>query len=314
MTNTTDRNVTTFVILFIFFSITVLASFPSAAVSAETPAANSDTVLDAPDLGTLEHISEEYFSSCVNTGEEDESWAGFENNLDILNNKTFAVVKDLADSNKKIRKAVLEISRALAKINNAVINKDIRRTKKKVLKEMELLKKQLGQTGKSIGEVKQLVNESQKTVGSTYCRVDQYVNTYLARAEELEDRQRQDVAATDVNTAAKMSRKRMELYKVMQEFDHYFGQLERLFDQADHKLMLIDAVQKNIVAFVDTHCRDRAVPCTYQAVTDLRFNEVQLSDIMAKIEEAFARLVQTAKANFSGSGTTRRQEVSHAAK
>lgn len=271
----------------------------------------TEIVLEQPDISALEHMEGDYFSQCQTLSDKNEEYTAFETNLKTLNTRTFAVVKDLAENNKEIRTAVADISKALAKINSAVIEKDIRRTKKKVLKEMEALKRQLQGTRKSIDKIKKLVNDSQRTVGNTYCQVDQYVNLYLTRAEEAGEQQWEDTALYDTSTAAKMSGKRLKLYNVMVEFDHYFGLLNTLFQHAEHKLALIDSVQKNIVGFVDTHCRDKSAPCRYQQQADLRFNEARLSDIMAKIEEAFSRLILTAQANFSGDKPTNNQEVTH---
>lgn len=278
-----------------------------------TPAIH-ETILEQPDLSMLEHMAGDYFSQCQALAGKNEDYKAFETSLKTLNTQTFDVVKDLAGQNKKIRMAVADISKALAKINNEVIEKDIRRTKKKVLKEMDSLKNQLKGTRKSINEIKKLVDDSQKTVGNTYCQVDQYVNLYITRTEEAREQQWEDTALYDSSTAAKLSGKRQKLFNVLTEFDKYYGLLDTLFNQAIHKIALIDSVQKNIISFVDSRCRDKSQPCSYQQQADLRFNEVRLAEIMAKIEEAFSRLILSAQSNFSGDKEiTSRKEVSHEA-
>lgn len=303
-----------------FLAVTVLTvamwpcSASSGAVTKQDRMQRSPAVvLDAPDIGLLEHIREEYVTSCRGQQATKSNWEGYEEDLKQLNARTFAVVKELEGKNKVIRKTVRDISRALAKINTAVVDKDIRRTKKKVLREMEGLKKQLGATRESIEKIRNLVDQSQKSMGDTYCRIDQYVTMNQGMAESFLDREMNKTAATYEDTAADMSIKRKNLFAVMQEFDRYFGLLDQLFTMADHKLLLIDAVQNNVVAYVDTYCRDKSTPCKYQVVSDLRFDEVELAGIMAKIEEAFARLITSAQARFSGSSSRTGQEVGHVA-
>ncbi len=290
-------------LFFILVQFCMLLAGAVAAFALDTPAGPAtDTVLEAPDLTTIEHIQGEYFSSCQAEAASQENWQQLEKDLLAVNTETFNVVKALAAHNKQIRKAIGTITKELEKVNTTILNRDIRRRKKKVLKSLDSLKERLAKTRESISGIKQRIDDSQQTVGKTYCRVDAYVTSYLARAEEAEGREWHDVAATDTSTAARMSFKRRELYAVMLDFDRYFGLLERLFNQANHKLDLLSSVQDNIVAFVDTRCRDRARPCTYEAAGDLRFEQVKLDTIMARIEEAFGRLVKTAQSRFAVSG------------
>jgi hypothetical protein len=255
-------------------------------------------IFDEPDTSSLEHINEGYLFSC----QAPKAWEGydvFDETLISLNQKTFNVVKELALHNKKIRKMTIDLGRQLEKVYVNVANKDIRKQKKSVLKQMDKVKDELENTRKKINENQQLVDESQKQIGDIYCRVNGYVTFYDERSEIASNNEMNDVAVYDKNTAGKMQVKRRQLFTIMTGFDNYFGYLNELFQHCEHKVALLDSVQRNIVAYIDGICRDKNKPCVYKMEADLRFQEAQLQKLLADIEVAFAELVATAKDNFS---------------
>ncbi len=285
--------------VFFFLSLCHAASLPAVHGQFFAVEGQENSPSSPPDLSELQNINEQYFASCETVPDGNTNYKDFDKSLQEINSEVWKIINQLAENNKKVRKAVTDISKGLNKINTSVVKRDIRKTKRKVLQELEKLKGRLATTRESIVQIKTQVDESQRVVAATYCRVDQYVTLNQQWADEAEERKWMDKAVTDRDTARDMSGKRWKLFQVMRQFDRYYGLLDGLFSEAEHKLAFLESVQLNIISYVDTQCHDKHNPCRYQPQSDLRFNEAVLNQTMANLETAFMKLVETTRANFS---------------
>jgi hypothetical protein len=267
------------------------------AVTAAEVAGTEPISLDAPDLSDLQHFNEQYLLACKEPKGQ-EGYKIFDKELKNLNQSTFAEVKTLDEHNKMIRKMTLKLRRQLEKVYVTVINKDIRKQKKNVLKELDKVKADLKKTSEEISNNRKLVDKSQQQIGSIYCKVNSYVDSYNMRADAADNGEMDDVAGYHKSTAEEMAIKRTQLFTILKEFDSYFGYLNDLFAHCEHKVALLDSVQSNIVAFIDGKCRDKSKACIYEMEADLRFQEALLQKLLGDIETAFKRLIQTARNNF----------------